>query len=271
MAALIAGTELGAPGAVLAVIGLAAGITTPNISSALRTLWPIVLGGRERLLRTAFALDSVAIELVFTAGPLLTALAVVVLSPLAALVLAAGCCLGGTALFCSRPPSREWRPAHHEGPRSRLGALRSGGVRTLMITVVPIGFCFGAIEISLPAFAKEHGAPGWAGVLLAIWALRERGGGLLYGARTWASSLQRLYLVLAMAMPLGILPLLLAPSLPLMALLVIPAGMLIAPLLATGNQLVGLVAPAGAVTEAYAWPRRRWSSASPPARRSAGS
>ena len=39
-----------------------------------------------------------------------------------------------------------------------------------------------------------------------------------------------------------------------MALLILPAGLLIAPLGAAGNQLIGQVAPAGAVTEAYTWP-----------------
>jgi MFS family permease len=39
-----------------------------------------------------------------------------------------------------------------------------------------------------------------------------------------------------------------------MLLLVIPAGMFIAPLLATRNELIGRVAPAGARTEAYTWP-----------------
>ncbi len=39
-----------------------------------------------------------------------------------------------------------------------------------------------------------------------------------------------------------------------MALLIIPAGLLIAPLGAAANQIVGTVAPAGAVTEAYSWP-----------------
>ena len=39
-----------------------------------------------------------------------------------------------------------------------------------------------------------------------------------------------------------------------MALLVIPAGMFIAPLLATRNELIGWVAPAGSRTEAYTWP-----------------
>ena len=39
-----------------------------------------------------------------------------------------------------------------------------------------------------------------------------------------------------------------------MALLIIPAGLLIAPLGAAANQIVGTVAPAGAVTEADSWP-----------------
>jgi hypothetical protein len=45
-----------------------------------------------------------------------------------------------------------------------------------------------------------------------------------------------------------------APSIAAMAVIVIPAGMFIAPLLATRNELVGRVAPAGARTEAYTWP-----------------
>jgi predicted MFS family arabinose efflux permease len=39
-----------------------------------------------------------------------------------------------------------------------------------------------------------------------------------------------------------------------MAVLILPAGLLIAPLGAAGNQLVGQVAPPGAETEAYTWP-----------------
>jgi MFS family permease len=45
-----------------------------------------------------------------------------------------------------------------------------------------------------------------------------------------------------------------APTGALMALLILPAGLLIAPLGAALDQLVGEVAPAGAKTEAYAWP-----------------
>jgi hypothetical protein len=40
----------------------------------------------------------------------------------------------------------------------------------------------------------------------------------------------------------------------MMVLLVLPAGLLMAPLIATRNELAGLVAPEGSRTEAYTWP-----------------
>jgi MFS family permease len=127
-------------------------------------------------------------------------------------------------------------------------------VRTLMLATVPIGFCFGAVEISLPAFAKQFGAPEWAGVLLSVWALASAAGGLTYGARSWRLPVDAVYLRLVALLPLGFLPALAAPSVAAMALLILPAGLLIAPLGAAANQLVGQVAPPGAVTEAYTWP-----------------
>ena len=123
-----------------------------------------------------------------------------------------------------------------------------------MLANLPIGFCFGAVEISLPAFASEHGAPEWAGALLSVWAAGSAAGGIAYGARSFSSPVPSVYLGIAALLPLGFLPALAAPSIALMALLILPAGLLIAPLGAALNQLVGDVAPAGARTEAYAWP-----------------
>jgi MFS family permease len=65
---------------------------------------------------------------------------------------------------------------------------------------------------------------------------------------------REVYIRVALVLPFGFLPLLLAPSIPVMALLVIPAGVCIAPLLTAGNQLVEAVAPPGMTTEAYTWP-----------------
>jgi MFS family permease len=253
-AVIVVLTETGAPTAALMACALVGGFSIPNIGSALRTLWPELLRRRRELLPTAFALDSVAIELLFTTGPLIAATIIAVVSPIAALGLSAACTLAGVALFVTRPPSREWRPAADARGHGVLGALRSPGVRTLMLANVPIGFCFGAVEISLPAFASEHGAPEWAGALMSVWAAASAVGGIAYGARSFRSPVPSVYLGLAALLPLGFLPALAAPSIALMALLILPAGLLIAPLGAALNQLVGDVAPAGAKTEAYAWP-----------------
>jgi MFS family permease len=252
--ALVALTESGTPTAGLMACALVGGFAIPNVGAALRALWPSLLRRREELLPAAFALDSVAIELLFTAGPLIAAAVIAIVSPIAALALSAACTIAGVALFVVQPPSREWRPHARAGTHGALGALRSGGVRTLMLATLPIGFCFGAVEISLPAFAKQFGAPEWAGLLLSVWAAASAIGGLTYGARNWRLPIGTVYLRLAALLPLGFLPALAAPSIAAMALLILPAGLLIAPLGAAGNQLVGEVAPEGAVTEAYAWP-----------------
>jgi MFS family permease len=251
---LIVLTEADAPTAALVACGLVGGLAVPNVGGALRTLWPELLRRRDDLIPTAYALDSVAIELLFTTGPLIAALVIAVASPVSALVLCAACSLLGTIAFIARPPSRNWRPDPESGSHGWLGPLRSAGVRTIVLSSVPVGFCFGAVEISLPAFAQHHGARELAGILLATWSVGSAVGGLAYGARRWPGSLGSAYLWLSLLLPLGYLPALLAPSIAAMALLILPAGLLIAPLAAAGNELIGRVAPSGAVTEAYAWP-----------------
>jgi MFS family permease len=251
---LITLTEASAPTVALVACGFAGGVAVPNVGGALRTMWSGLMHGRESLLATAFALDSVALEALFTAGPLLAAAIIAVASPLAALVVSAGCSLTGTLAFIAQQPSRAWRPDPHAGAAGRLGALSSSGVRTLAFAALPVGFCFGAIEIALPGFAQSHGQRALAGVLLATWSVGSLLGGLLYGAITWRRPLDWVYLRMAALFPLGFLPALLAPSIPAMAVLIMSAGVLIAPQTAACNQLIGAVAPAGAVTEAYAWP-----------------
>ena len=234
--------------------GFVGGFAIPAVGAAMRALWKTLTTGREELLLTAFALDSVLIETVFTVGPLAAAVIIAAISPIAALGLCAACSLAGTAAFVAQRPSREWQPDAHPGSHGLLGALRSGGVRTLALATLPVGFCFGAVDISLPAFAVELGSPAWAGLLLAVWALGSALGGLAYGARAWSRPLPEIYVRLAALLPLGFLPALLAPNLALMLPLILPAGMFIAPLVAACNQLAGEVAPPGATTEAFTWP-----------------
>jgi len=254
LGALVASTEAGAPAAGIVVCGFVAGFAIPPTSSVLRSMWPQLLREQPQLLQAAYALDSVLIELIFVLGPLLTAVVATALAPPAALAVSAASVVAGTVAFTAQPPSRAVRPQPDRPRAGALGALGSPGVRTLVLTSLPAGIGIGICEVTLPAFSDASGAAATAGVLLAIWSLGSAAGGLVYGAIPNRPPLNRVHLVVAALLPLGLLPMAAAPSVAVMALLVIPAGMFVAPLLATRNELVGWVAPAGARTEAYTWP-----------------
>ena len=254
LGALVASTEAGAPVAVLVAFGFLAGFAIPPTSSVLRSMWPDLLRDRPQLIQAAYALDSVLIELIFVAGPLLTALIATVLAPPAALVLSAVSVVIGTVAFTALPPSRAVRPQPDRPRAGVLGALGSPGVRTLVLTSLPAGVAIGICEVTLPAFSHASGAAAAAGILLAVWSLGSATGGLVYGALPNRPPLQRVHLAVSALLPVSLLPMAAASSVGAMALLVIPAGMFIAPLLATRNELVGWVAPEGARTEAYTWP-----------------
>jgi MFS family permease len=252
--ALVALTLAGTPTVLLIPVALVAGASIPPISASLRPLWGPLLRDDPTLLPTAYALDSVLIECVFVIGPLLTAVATALLSPVAALFLAAALLVAGTFAFASLPPSRAWTPDPAAGTSGRLGALTSPGLRTLIAATLPLGFCFGAMEVTLPAFSEDMASRAWAGVLLSVWSLGSATSGLVYGARAGSMPLARTYVSLAVVLPFTFLPLAFAPSIWVMPALCLVAGVAIAPLLASSNQLVIDVAPAGALTEAYTWP-----------------
>jgi len=257
MGALVACGLAGAPLGALLALAVAAGGFLPPIGSISRSLWPRILregGEAPELLSTALAIEGVLIELVFVTGPLLVAAIAALVDPGAALVLSPVLLLVGLVLFLVQPPVQTWVISAQASRSGALGALRSPGVRTLVLTTLPMGFCFGAMEVMLPAFCEEHGSRNLAGALLAAWAGGSAIGGLLYGARAWTGPAGERYARLALLLPLGYLPLAVAPSIAAMAPLVLLAGLCIAPTLTAGNQIAGAVAPDGAETEAYTWP-----------------
>jgi MFS family permease len=252
LVAIVALTRAGAPTIALVATALVAGAALPPASSVLRARFPALFGGRPALIQGSFALDSVLTETIFTVAPLLTAALVVLVDPAAALLVAAAAVVvGNVILVATVPPLARSDEAPEPG---WLGALASPGIRTLVVAMFPVGFAFGALEVALPAFADDEGSPELAGVLLALWSVGSLIGGLVYGARPRRRPLARVHLLIALGLPLTLAPLAVASSPFAMALLVLPAGTLIAPLIATRNELAGRVAPVGSETEAYTWP-----------------
>jgi MFS family permease len=249
---------LGAAGAPIVAIvasSFLAGLAIPPLSSVLRSRWPYLLENSRELIPGAYALDSVMIELIFIVGPLIVTAIVATTGPQYALAISAACVLVGTMLLLAglsgrRGPGRQVR----RSPALGLGALAAPGLRTLVFASLPVGFCFGTIEVVLPAFSESEGSKELAGVLLAVWSAASGAAGLVYGARVRQASLEDLHLRFACLLPLGIAALLLASSPVTMALLAILAGIPIAPLIASRNELVGRVSLPGTATEAFTWP-----------------
>jgi MFS family permease len=253
--AVLAAGQAGVGTAVLAGASLLAGAATPPVSSVLRSRWPYLLAEQPQLIPGAFALDSVMIELIFVTGPLVTTLVVATVGAQYALVVSAACALAGVLLLRG---GLRGRPGPHrtaDGSRALgLGALAAPGLRTLVLASLPVGFTLGTIEVVLPAFSAEEGARELAGVLLAVWSCASGVGGLAWGVLGTRVGLIEAHLRFAWLLPLAIAPLLLAGSPVSMAPLAILAGLPIAPLIASRNQLVERVAPAGTSTEAFTWP-----------------
>ncbi len=249
---LVALAKTDSPATVLAVISFTGGVTVSPVGSVLRALWPELVGGE--LLTAAFALDSVSVEAAFVVGPLIVAGAAALDEPGLALLIAAAMVIAGTFAFVSTEPVRRYSPASQERDSTGiLGPLSSPGVRTVVISIAPIGFCLGASEVAFPAFGEAIGDQALAGPLIAIWSFGSAAGGLTYGALGHRFTTSSRYVFGAAALPLVTLPLALAGTFAAMVPLALLAGMAIAPFIAAGHQLVGEVAPRGAPTEAFTW------------------
>lgn len=248
---VLAAGALDAPSWVFAVLALAVGVLFPPTASVLRAEIPWLMGERRDLVIPAFALDSALLQVGFVGAPLLVAAVVSIGGSAPALGISAASLVAGTMWFLSALPDDF--PLERGRSASRWGALSSPAIRTLIASTGPVGFAAGAINVAVAAFGHDHGGDGLASLLIAMFAFGSIGGALLYGLLPRVS-LAEVHLRLALAVPIGFVPILAADGPWLMVVLLVPAGLALAPLSATRNELAGLFAPAGTKTEALTWP-----------------
>ncbi|MBA2363290.1 MAG: hypothetical protein H0V86_07175 [Chloroflexia bacterium] len=230
-----------------------AGLTYPPVSACMRALWSELLDGDDQR-QTAYAFESVVIEISFFTGPLLVGLLAAVGSPSGAVLVAATLAGGGALGFAASRPSRQWRAERADGAvRNILGPLVSPGLRTILLISVPDGASFGVMDVALPAFADAEGVPAAAGVLIAAISVGSIPGGLWYGARRFSIPLSRQWAPLLGLTAAGLATLALPNTIPQMAVLLALMGFTIAPGVTCALLLVDRVAPAGTLTEAFTW------------------
>ncbi|WP_055492995.1 MFS transporter [Streptomyces sp. TP-A0356] len=227
-----------------------AGLFTPPLEGGLRALWPVVLR-REEQVHTAYAMDAVAQEVMFTVGPLLVTVCASLWSAGAALVLLNVIGVLGALSVVLSPPSRDWRSAPREA--HWLGALRSPGLLALLGSFLFVGIALGSITVAAVSYADGHGGDAVYGWLMAALGLGALVGGAGYGSRQWAGAPERRLRVLVGLLAVCYLPLTAMPGAVAMVLLTALAGVFLAPCIACAFIIVDRHAPSGTVTEAFSW------------------
>ena len=199
-----------------------------------------------------YSVDAVCEELLFTTGPLIAAAVVGAISPPVGLLATALVALVGTLGMTSSPLSRG-HGSVTTPPRNSLRPLRQSGFVAILIALLGVGVVLGTVEVVTPAVAASQGSVGLAGILLAAFAAGSAVGGLLYGQRTWRSSLVKRLLISStlMTMLCALLP---TPgSVVVLACGLIAVGFFLAPSLVIGYLLADDITAVEVRTEASSW------------------
>ncbi|MEU9645800.1 MFS transporter [Streptomyces sp. NPDC048188] len=249
MALLLLAVGLELPLGMMVAAAVLTGCTSVSFTGFMRARWASFVD--QRTLRTAYAMESMLDDTIFLLGPLLVTVLSSSVHPAGGLVACAVLTVTGSvfvALHRRSEPAGAQRPG--ERPRRAIGVP---AVWVLMITYAGMGFLFGAIDVTMIAFAEERSASGLAGVLLALIAVGSLFAGIAYGAVDWRVSQVTLLVITTSVLMLSAVPLAFAGSLPVMAVLAVVAGVAVSPALIAGSTLLESVAPKGALSEAFSW------------------
>ena len=232
------------------VVAALGGLTQPAIGSMVRARWAAIAPDAPTL-RSAFALESVLDEVVFTVGPLLTSVLAFQVGLSAPLVVAAVLVLaGGLALAAQR--STAPRPAAPP-ERGERGVLGSPALFIVVAAALGIGGVFGTYEVAVVAFTEHAGQAGMSGIVLGLWAFGSMLGGIVFGGRHWPGTLPRQVLVLSGILTVALVPAVLVPSIPTLMVATFVAGVLVAPALISAFALTERLVPARLLTESLTW------------------
>ena len=250
--AAIAMLPTGAPPALIVALAAGIGVATPPVAACLRTQLPTLISDPSAV-GSAYAFEASVVELTWIFGPPLVLCIGALWSTGAALALVGLILFLGTASFAAQPTSQSWQPAR-PARRPRGGALRTPAMRTLVIVLVAVGVLLGAVEVAVTAAAKTLDGTTAAAPLFAVWGVGSFAGGLLAsrlggGARTGAGI--ALLLCVLTAGSLALIPA--GESMLALGAVLVLAGAAIAPTEAALYAMVDAAAPAGTITEAFAW------------------
>lgn len=252
VALLVTSVEGGAPGWAATFGGVLAGATIPQLGALSAARWSALLHRDQAALPTAFALESLGNGMAYLAGPALVSVVGAGGHPAYGTVSAAALVVGGgLALAAQRstaPP-----PAGGAEHRGAGRSLLSPGFAVLVGVNVAIGVFFGAMRISVTAFAVERHAAAAAGPLFVLSSCAGLLAGWLYGLRRWPAAPRVQLAVVAAGFAVCSGSLLVAGSLVGMGVALVVTEMAVPPTLVLCSVLARASVRRAVLTQAFVW------------------
>jgi hypothetical protein len=267
--ALLTLVAVRAPVALLLAGGVLAGATIPQLGALSAARWAALLrDGQDAALPTAFALEALANETAFLVGPALVSVIGASGYPVGGTVLAAVLVVAGGLSFAAQrrtapataplagPPAAPLTAPLTRGaavpPRAGRSLLRPG-FAVLVGVNLAIGAFFGAMQISVTAFAVERGAAGTAAVLFTVSSCASLLAGWVYGRRRWHLAPQVQLAAAAAGLAIGCLPLLVARSPLELGLGLVLTGLAVPLNLVLCSVLAEATVDRAVLTQAFVW------------------
>lgn len=234
------------------------GASIGSIGALVRARW-VAVARSPKEMHTAYSLESVLDEVTFVVGPVVATTLATAVAPWSGLAVPIVAALLGGYWFLSmrdtEPVPSGRRRADTTSPDEARAEL---SLPVDVMVAVAAVFCatgaiFGAVDVSVVAFAEEAGSKGLAGPVLAAFAGGSLVAGFVYGSRAWSRPLWWRFVVGACVLAVGTGMLLLANSLWLLAIIGFVLGLSIAPTLINGNALIQGAVPPSRLTESLSW------------------
>ena len=221
-------------------------LSLPLFSVSRQSLAALVPEDRRR---TAYSLDSMAVEVSFMVGPAAGVLLATQLSTrVALLAMGASMMLSGLLLYLLDPPVRsdaELREAEGQAPVPRRQWMTDKLV-VVLVASAGAALVLSGTDIGIVATLRQAGELKWSGLVIAMWCCWSLGGGFVHGSLPRSlPALALMELLCLLTMPVG-----LAGHWWALALALIPAGAMCAPTIAATGEVVSRLAPAAVRGEA---------------------
>jgi len=246
---LIAAVHFGWPYWTLFTAAILAGCS-PSFGAFSRARWAKIYSGTP-LLHTAFALESIAEEIVFMTGPPIVLLLATQLFPEAGLMVAILFLIGGALPFSFLKSTEPDLVPH--GHRSGKPAIFNLPVLFLSLTLFAFGGIFGVLEITTLAFAKKLSIENFAFYPLSAAAIGSFISGIGYGALRWELRLSRQLLVLTFILGLTCLPFFFVGNIWALTAMCFVLGVTCSPSMIVAMGLIEDLVEKSRLTESMTW------------------